>query len=110
MLNKKRVFVSLGAGVLVFVIASFGILLTWKILKSPEWMSTAMVWIIAWPLLLLVKVACVPYPGRGGILFAVLISITIDVAVLSGLIYAALSLLSKKAPGAAPSPPPVPFL
>ncbi len=109
MLNKKRAFISLGAAILIFVIASFVILLIWKILKSPEWMSTLMVWIIAWPILLLAKVISIPYPGRAGLVFAISITITIDVAVLSGLVYAALSLLNGKPQRVSPPPPPFPF-
>jgi len=109
MLNKKRAFISLGAGILTFVIASFVILLTWKILKSPEWMSTVIVWIIGWPILLLTKVIRIPYPGRGGIVFAILVSVTIYVAVLSRLIYAGVSLINRKAQRPSPPPPPIPF-
>jgi hypothetical protein len=108
-LNKKRAFVSLGAGILIFVIASFVILLTWELLKKPELMSTVIVWIIGWPILLAVKVISIPYPGRSGVVFALLIGVMVDIAFLSGLIYAALSMFSRKARPTSPPPPPVPF-
>jgi cobalamin synthase len=101
--------VSLGAGVVIFVMASFVVLFTWKLLNSPEWMTILLVWVIAWPLLLLVKIIHIPYPGEGAIVLAVVISITIDVAILAGLIYAALSLLNRRALPESPPPPPVPF-
>jgi hypothetical protein len=103
MLNKKLVFVSIGGGILLFVIGSFLLLLTWKILKSPEWMSTVIAWILVWPVLLLVRVFPLPYPGTVGVVFALSIGITADVAILSGIIYAALSLLRRKSLGPPPS-------
>lgn len=80
--------VSFGAALVVFVVVSFGVLLTWKVLRSPQWMTSIMAWTIAWPLLLLVKVVGIPYPGKGGLFLAVVSGTATDIAVLSGLIYA----------------------
>ena len=100
--------VSFGAALVVFVVVSFGVLLTWKVLRSPQWMTTIIVW-IAWPLLLLVKVVGIPYPGKGGLVLAVVSGIVTDIAVLSGLIYAGLSLLKPKSHSTSAPPPPVSF-
>lgn len=95
MLNKKRLFVSLGAGILIFVIASFIILLTWKVLNSPQGM-TVLAWRVAWPVLLSTRVVRIPSLGQGAIVFSFLVSITIDNVIVSGLVYAALSIVNKK--------------
>lgn len=99
--------VSFGAALVIFVIVSFGVLLTWKLLRSPEWMTIIIAWIISWPLLLLVKVFGISYPGKGGLVWAVVIGIAADIAVLAGLIYAGLSLLKPKSHST--PPPPVSF-
>lgn len=109
MLNKKRVFVSIGGGILIFVTGSFLLLLTWKILKSPEWMSTVIAWILVWPILLLLRVFPLPYPGKVAVVFALAIGTTADVAILSVIIYAVLSQLRRRSPSPPPPPPPVPF-
>ncbi len=101
--------VSFGAALVVFVVVSFGVLLTWKVLRSPQWMTTIIAWMIAWPLLLLVKVVGIPYPGKGGLALAVISGIVADIAVLSGLIYAGLSLLKPKPQSTSSPPPPVSF-
>ena len=101
--------VSFGAALVVFVIVSFGVLLTWKVLRSPQWMTTIIAWIIAWPLLLLVKVLGIAYPGKGGLVLGVVCGIFTDIAVLSGLIYAGLSLLRPKSHSTSSPPPPVSF-
>jgi len=99
----------MGAGILIFVIGLFVLLLTWKILKSPAWMSTVMVWILGWPILLLTHVFPIPYPGGVAVVFALSIGLTTDVVILSGIIYATLSLLRRKSPSPPPPPPPLPF-
>ena len=66
-------------------------------------------WMIAWPLLLLVKVVGITYPGQGGLVLAVVIGIATDIAVLSGLIYAGLSLFKPKSHLTSSPPPPVSF-
>ena len=99
--------VSLGAGILVFVIGLFSILLVWKILNSPAWMTTGIVWMLVWPIRLLLFVICIPYPDRGGTALALTIGIAADVAILSRLIYVALSLFSGK-PSRPSLPPPPP--
>ena len=101
--------VSFGAALVVFVTVSFGVLLTWKVLRSPQWMTSIIGWMIAWPLLLLVKVVGIPYPGNGGLVLAVVIGIATDIAVLSGLVYAGLSLLRPKSHSTSAPPPPVSF-
>ena len=99
--------VSFEAALVVFVIVSFGVLLTWKVLRSPQWMTTIIAWIISWPLLLLVKVFGISYPGKGGLVLAVVIGIATDIAVLSGLIYQGLSLLKPTSHSTSSPPPPV---
>lgn len=105
MLNQKRVFVSLGASVLIFVIGSFFLLFTYRLLNSPAWMLTVMTWILIWPNLLLSK-AGFPYPGR---LVSLSIGPIADFAILSVLIYVALSLLMPKSPSTTRPPPPPQF-
>lgn len=90
MLDKKRVFLSLGAGVFIFVSGLFLMLFAWRLLNSPQWMLTGMIWILVWPIRLSECVIGIPYTGRVGL--AISIGITSDVAILSGLIYAVLSL------------------
>lgn len=50
MLNKKRMLVSLGAGILVFMVGMFFVSLTYKVLNSPAWMMTGIFWLLAWPI------------------------------------------------------------
>jgi hypothetical protein len=108
-LNRKWALVSFGAALVVFVIVSFGVLLTWKVLRSPQRMTTIIAWMIAWPLLLLVKVVGISYPGHLGLVLAVVVGIATDVAILSGLVYAGLSLLKPKSHLTSSPPPPVSF-
>ena len=105
MLNKKRVVASIGVGIVIFALGFFLLLFTYKLLNSPQWMLTAMTWILIWPHLLLAKVG-LPYPG---IVVALSIGPITDIAILSGIIYAVLSLLMGKPPNTSPPPPPSRF-
>ena len=51
----------------------------------------------------------ISYPGNRGLVLAVVIGIATDIAVLSGLIYAGLSLLKPKSHLTSSPPPPVSF-
>ena len=110
MLIKKRAFVSIGASIVIFLIGSFLLLLTYKLLNSPPWMSTVLVWILAWPLLLAARLFSIPSPGRVGVVMLGLsMGVAADIAILSGIIYLGLSPFWKKSPSPPPPPPPFPF-
>src|SRR5678815_1626770 len=104
MLNKKRAFVSLGAGILIFIAGSFLLLFTWRLLNSPPWMSTALVWILVWPTRLIGCIVTIPYPREGAVAFTLSVGIISDIAILWGLVYAMLSLFKSKP---LPSSPPL---
>jgi len=106
MLNKKRAIISLGASILVFVIGMFFLVFTYKLLNSPAWMLNGMVWILAWPIQLLNRASCIAYPGAALTLSS---GVAADVAILSGLIYVALSRFSTKPLPPSPPPPPLRF-
>jgi hypothetical protein len=107
MLNKKRMLVSLGTGIFLFLVGLFSILLIWKLLNSPAWMTDGIVWMLAWPIRLLSMVTPLPYPERGGAVLALSVGAAADIAILTGSIYAALSRFrSKWRPPSPPPPPP----
>lgn len=106
MLNKKRrALVSLGAGILIFVGSSFSLLLILRLLNSPQWMYTVIIWILFWPTRLIGCFITIPYQRGGALAFVLAIGVLTDVAILSVLVYAALSLIRRKS---ASLPPPVP--
>src|SRR6266404_8599641 len=106
MLNKKRAFISFGAGIVTYVGGSVVLLFTWKLLNSPQWMSTAIVWILVWPTRLIGCVFTIPYPRVGAVAFALFIGLIADITILSGLFYVSLSLLGRKATSLSPPTPP----
>jgi hypothetical protein len=110
MLDKKRTFASLGAA--VFILSClFLVVLTSRSLKGPGWISTLIIWIFFWPVLLFLHFFHVPYLGRAGVVaLAISVGLITDTAVLFGLAYAALSLIKWKSHQADPPPPaPPPF-
>ncbi len=109
MLNKKRALVSIGSGILIFVGGMFTLLFVLRLLNSPHWMYTIMIWILVWPARLAGSVFTIPYPEDGGVMFVLSVGIVIDIAILSGVIYAALSKLRKKSIDPLPPPQPPSF-
>jgi len=107
--DKKRTFAALGAA--VFILSClFMIVLTSRGLKRPEWISTLIIWILCWPVLLFVHFFEIPYLGRVGLVaLAISVGLITDTAVLFGLAYAALSVIKRKSHEATPPPPPVGF-
>jgi hypothetical protein len=96
MLNKKRAFVSLGAGILIFIGGSFLLLFTWRLLNSPQWMLTAILWILVWPTRLIGCIVTIPYPRVGAVALALSVGIISDIVILWGLVYAVLSRFKSK--------------
>jgi hypothetical protein len=106
MLNKKRAFVSLGASVLIFIAGSFSLLFTYRLLKSPQWLSTLMVWILVWPTRLIKRIVTIQYSRVVAVAVALSVGILCDIAILSVLFYAVLSRFkSRPLPSSPPSPP-----
>jgi len=109
MLNKKRVFVSLGASISI-LIGLFVTVLFSRALKGPEWISTVIVSIFTWPVWLFVYVFPIPYPGRvGSVVLFLSMGVVADLTIFFVLIYAVLSLFKRKSPHSSPPPPPFPF-
>jgi hypothetical protein len=106
MLNKKRAFVSLGAGIFIFVVGFLGVLLMLRLLNSPHGMYTVLLWILIWPTRLIGCFFTIRYPGGGAVTLPLTIGPIADIAILSGLIYSALTLFRKKSPSLSPLPPP----
>jgi len=106
MLNKKRAFVSLGAGIFIFVGGFLGSLLILRLLNSPQWMYTGLVWILIWPTRLIGCFFTIPYLRGDAVAFPLTVGLIADIAILSGLVYAALTLSRRKSPSLSPPPPP----
>jgi membrane-anchored protein YejM (alkaline phosphatase superfamily) len=102
MLNKKRTLASFGAA--VFILSClFLIVLTSRSLKGPEWISTLIIWIYFWPVMLFGHFFQIPYLGRARVVaLAISVGLITDTAVLFGLAYAALSLIKWKSHQAIP--------
>jgi|SRR6185295_9538749 len=106
MLNTKRAFVSLGAGIFIFVGGFLGSLLILRLLNSPQWMYTGLVWILIWPTRLIGCFFTIPYLRGDAVAFPLTVGLIADIAILSGLVYAALTLSRRKSPSLSPPPPP----
>ena len=106
MLNKKRAFLSLGTGIFVFVGGFLGLLFILRLLNSPHWMYTVLLWILLWPTRLMGCFFTIPYPGGGAVAFPLTIGLFANIAILSGLVYAALTLFRRKSLSLSPPPPP----
>ena len=106
MLNKKRAFVSLGAGIFIFVGGFLVLLLILRLLKSPQWMYTVLLWILIWPTRLIGCFFTIPYLRGSAVAFPLTIGLIADIAILSSLVYAALTLFRRKSPSLFPPPPP----
>jgi hypothetical protein len=107
-LKRKRAVASLGAGIFIFIGGFLTLLFILRLLNSPQWMYTIIIWMLVWPTRLVGCVIAIPYPKVGGAAFVLSIGIITDIAILSGLVYAALSLLGRKSPKVSPPPPPLP--
>ena len=82
------------------------IVLTSRSLKDPQWISTLIVWIFCWPVLLFAHFLDIPYFGRVGLVaLTISVGLITDTAVLFGLTYAALSVIKRKSYEATPPPP-----
>lgn len=107
MLNKKkRAFVSLGAGIFIFVGGFFVLLLMLRLLGSPPWMYGLLLWILIWPTRLIGCFITLPHLGGDTVLLPLTIGAIIDIAILSGLVYAVLPLFRIKSLNLSPPPPP----
>lgn len=107
--DAKRALGSVGAGILIFVIGFLVILFIWKLLGSPLWMLTGIAWMLCWPFWLLTSVVHIPLAARANLAIALCSGVLADVAILSGLVYAALSRFSRMSPRPSSPPSPVPF-
>ena len=107
MMNKKRMLVSLGAGILLFVVGLFSLLLIYRLVNSPAWLATVIVWMIVWPFRIFLMVVCIPhYPEKAGVALMLAGGAAADIAILTQLVYLALSRFSGKSRRTAPPPPP----
>ena len=82
MLNTKRAFVSLGPGHPRFCCRVFSLLFILRLLNSPQWMYTVILWILVWPTRLL----GVLYNSKqelAKIAFVLSIGLITDIAILS---------------------------
>jgi hypothetical protein len=109
MLNKKRALGSVGAGILIFVSGMFFILLVYKLLNSPLWLITGSLWLLGWPFWLVTYVVCIPLTAKASLAIALSTGVAADIAILSGLVYATLSLFSRSLTRPTPPPPPASF-
>src|ERR1044072_2950241 len=106
MVNKKRMLVSLGAGILLFVIGFLSLSFICRLVNSPAWMLNGMLWMLGWPIRILFTVGCIPYPERGGAALILSVGTAADIAILTQLVYVVLSRFNRKSHQT--SPPPLP--
>ncbi len=109
MLNKYRALGSVGAGILIFVIGLLVILFIWKLLNSPQWLLTGMIWLLCWPWWLVMCVVHIPLTTNANLAIALSSGAIADIAILSILIYVALARFSRMSPRPSSPPPPAPF-
>jgi|GEM_PF-5088093 len=109
MLNKYRALGSLGVGILIFVIGMMVILFIWKLLNSPQWMTTGIIWLLCWPMWIAMWFFRIDLTSNSSVAIALSSGVIADIAILSLLIYLALAKFSRLSPRPSSPPPPTPF-
>jgi ABC-type multidrug transport system permease subunit len=105
-LDRKRALLSTGSGFFIaFGLFVFVLLVT--AFKAPDWILTALTWVLGWQFWLWLLRFIFPFVGHDAVVWtSICVGVLVDALVFSALIYTVLSVFKTKSP--APSLPPPP--